>query len=144
MTSLSLEGGHLASYITDTGATKLSAALTHNTTLTSLNLNNNHVGDSGSLALLNVAERNPSIKMLDLDRNARITQEGADKLYDLIAKMSKSERFELRLPERALVQRSIAGDVGYTLKQHEAEKVGLYMCTCVCMYVCENVEIGKI
>ena len=54
----------------------------------------------------------------------------------MYAKMLKSERFELRLPERALVQRSIAGDVGYTLKQHEAEKVGVCIYLFLCVDVC--------
>jgi len=105
--------------ITDVGAKAMADTLRQNKSLTSLKLSNNRVGDEGASALIDAASQNRTLTELDLDRNINITEKGVGQLYAKIAQMG-NERFQLRVPEKALMQRALAGSVGVGLREHEA------------------------
>uniref|UniRef100_A0A7S0DVW3 PH domain-containing protein n=1 Tax=Hanusia phi TaxID=3032 RepID=A0A7S0DVW3_9CRYP len=105
--------------LTDEAATMISSSLKSNTTLTTLLLTNNCISDAGASAIVEAVMHNMTLTELDLDNNYDITEDGVTEIYSKVSMMGH-ERFQLRLPEKALLQRAITGNVESNLKESEA------------------------
>ena len=92
LTELDLEGCHISSK----GTVELAAALCKNTTLRSLNLNHNPIGDhvEGVTAVAKMLEENKTLTDLEL-RDCHISSEGAVKLAAALCKNSTLKHLDL-------------------------------------------------
>ena len=106
--------------LTDNVANALGLVLKANTRLTSLVLSNQSIGDRGAVGLVECAATQMSLTQLNLDRCAAITEEGVQQVYSKLADLENT-RFHLRLPDKALAYRALAGKVPTPLTETEAQ-----------------------
>ena len=115
---LSCRGLGLGS-LSDEAARLLCEVLKANSGLTSLALANHAISDKGAAALVESAAVHMGLTQLNLDRCCLMTNDGVQALYGKLETLENT-RFCLRVAERAITYRELAGRVPVPLREAEA------------------------